>query len=73
MSDAGPSYKVYRNRWLNLVLLIPIIVASEVFWLTFAPIESLAKEFYTTSSFNISLFSLSYMVMYILLPCQHRL
>lgn len=66
MTEAGPSYKVYSSRWRNLALLIPIIVASEIFWLTFAPIESIAKEFYNTSSFNISLFSLSYMVMYIL-------
>jgi FLVCR family MFS transporter 7 len=66
MTETGPSYKVYRSRWLNLALLIPVIVASEIFWLTFAPIETIAKEFYNTSSFNISLFSLSYMVMYIL-------
>ena len=66
MSETGPSYKVFKSRWLNLALLIPIIVASEVFWLTFAPIESSAKIFYNTSSFNISLFSISYMVMYIL-------
>lgn len=66
MTEAGPSYKVFKSRWLNLALLIPIIVASEIFWLSFAPIESIAKEFYNTSSFNISLFSLSYMVMYIL-------
>ncbi len=62
----SPSYRIYKSRWLTLALLIPIIVASEVFWLTFAPIEGVAQEFYNTSSLNISLFSMSYMLMYIL-------
>jgi FLVCR family MFS transporter 7 len=66
MTNGDPTYKVFKSRWTTLALLIPIIVASELFWLTFAPIESAAKEFYNTSTFNISLFSLSYMLMYII-------
>ncbi len=66
MTDTKKTYKVCKSRWLTLAMLIPIIVASELFWLTFAPIESAAMSFYNTSSFNISLFSLSYMLMYIL-------
>jgi FLVCR family MFS transporter 7 len=59
-------YKVYRNRWLMLALLIPIIVANELFWLTFAPIEKAACAFYNTSTMNIALFSISYMLMFII-------
>ena len=66
MTDtANQAYRVYKSRWLTLALLIPIIVATEVFWLTFAPIESAAMEYFGQSSFGISLFSLSYMLMYI--------
>ncbi|MDD5017299.1 MAG: MFS transporter [Eubacteriales bacterium] len=63
--DSMP-YRVYRSRWLILVLLIPVIVSSEIFWLTFAPIASFAQEYYHTSSLGINLFSMSYMLMYIL-------
>ena len=64
--DANMSYRVYPKRWLMLVLLIPIIVSSEIFWLSFAPIASFAQEYYHTSSLNINLFSMSYMLMYII-------
>lgn len=59
-------YKVYRSRWLMIVLLIPIIIANELFWLTFAPIEQAACDFYNASRMDISLFSISYMLMFIL-------
>lgn len=79
MQETGISpYKVYKSRWITIALLIPIIVASEVFWLTFAPIDKAAISFfynipnvtpdiYSSYSFNIALFSMSYMFMYILL------
>lgn len=72
------SYKVYKKRWLTITLLIPIIVASEVFWLTFAAVDKASISFFfniplsqiTTDIYNsympyIDLFSLSYMLMYI--------
>lgn len=49
-----------------LFALVPIIVSSEIFWLTFAPIASIAESYYKVSSLSISLFSMSYMIMYIL-------
>jgi FLVCR family MFS transporter 7 len=58
-------YRTFGYRWVVLFTLVPVIVASEIFWLTFAPIVSYAKEFYNTSSLNIDLFSMSYMLMYI--------
>lgn len=70
-------YKVYRSRWLTLALLIPIIVANELFWLTFAPIEKdaisfffnipvVTQEIYNEYSFQIALFSISYMFMFLI-------
>lgn len=63
---AGIKYKVYSYRWVVLLCLIPIIVSSEIFWLTFAPIATLAMDTYKVSSFSIDLFSMSYMFMYII-------
>jgi len=60
-------YPVYRFRWAVLLLIVPIIVSSEIFWLTFAPVASLAMAFFQTSSLGVDLFSMSYMIMYIVL------
>lgn len=60
------SYKTFPYRWAVLFALVPIIVSSEIFWLTFAPIASFAESHYKVSSLSISLFSMSYMIMYIL-------
>jgi MFS transporter, FLVCR family, MFS-domain-containing protein 7 len=59
-------YKVFSYRWVVLLCLVPIIVSSEIFWLTFAAITTPAAEYYKTSAENINLFSLAYMFMYII-------
>lgn len=58
-------YKVYPYRWLLLAIIIPIIVASEIFWLSFAPVSKAAQDFYHVGTMGIDVFSLSYMFMYI--------
>lgn len=59
-------YVVYKYRWIILASIVPIIICTEMFWLTLAPISSLAGEYYNVGSMGISLFSASYMIMYIL-------
>jgi MFS transporter, FLVCR family, MFS-domain-containing protein 7 len=60
-------YKVYPFRWLLLVIILPIIIASEIFWLSFAPISSalIKDHIYSVGTLGIDLFSMSYMLMYI--------
>ena len=60
-------YRVFRYRWAVLLALVPAILSSEVCWLTFAPIASQVMDHYQVSSFSVDLFSVSYMLMYILL------
>ena len=62
-----PNYRVFRFRWAILLALVPAILSSEVCWLSFAPISSAAMAFYGVSSLSVDLFSVSYMLMYILL------
>ncbi|MBD3919639.1 MFS transporter [Paenibacillus sp. PR3] len=45
--------------------MVPIIIATETMWLSFAPIASQAEEYYGVSSLAITWCSLSYMVMFI--------
>ncbi len=59
-------YKVFGYRWLILAAIVPAIICTEMFWLTLAPVASLAAEYYGVGSLEISMFSTSYMIMYIL-------
>ncbi len=60
-------YKTYRKRWLILAALVPIIIATEIYWLAFAPISSQVEAFFGVDELSITLFAMSYMFMYILL------
>ncbi len=55
-----------RYRFIILLAIIPIIVSTEMMWLSLAPISSLAEEYYGVSSLSIAMFSMSYMIMYII-------
>lgn len=59
-------YKVYGYRWIILAAIVPMILCTEMFWLTLAPISSMAEQYYGVGSMEISLFSTSYMIMYII-------
>ena len=57
---------VSAYRWVILAAIVPIITATEMMWLSLAPISSQAAGFFKVSDMNIALFSMSYMIMYIL-------
>jgi len=59
-------YKVLGYRWIILAVIVPIIISTEMFWLTLSPIASLAENYYHVGSMSISLFSMSYMIMYVI-------
>ncbi len=59
-------YKVFGYRWVILAAIVPMILCTEMFWLTFAPISSVAERYYGVGSFEISMFSTCYMIMYII-------
>ncbi|MCL2316976.1 MAG: MFS transporter [Actinomycetia bacterium] len=57
---------VYGYRWVVVAAAAPIIMASQVFWLSFAPVATQAQAYFGTSSLGISMLSMSYMLMYVL-------
>lgn len=59
-------YRTYPYRWVILAAIVPAIVCTEMFWLTLAPVSSLAESYYHVGSTEISMFATSYMIMYIL-------
>jgi FLVCR family MFS transporter 7 len=58
--------KVSRYRWVILISILPIIISTEMMWLSLAPISSFAQEFYGVDSISIDMMSISYMIMFIL-------
>lgn len=60
------SKNVSPYRWIILFAILPIIISTEMMWLSLAPISSMAEDFYGVGSMSITLFSMSYMIMFIL-------
>ena len=56
---------VSRYRWVILLAIFPMIISTEMMWLSLAPVSSLAKSFYNVSSLSIDMISMSYMIMFI--------
>jgi len=59
--------KVYPYRWVVLLSTIPVLAMTNVFWLTFAPVTSIAEKFYGVSPLRIAFLSMSYMIIYIIM------
>ncbi len=55
-----------KYRFVILLAIIPSIISTEMMWLSLAPISSIAEQHYGVSSLSIAMFSMSYMIMYIL-------
>ena len=57
---------VSSYRWVILFSIVPIIVSTEMMWLSLAPISSIAESFYGVDGISITLFTMSYMIMFVL-------
>ena len=58
--------RVYGYRWIVLLVFMAIIFASQLLWITFAPITGPAASYYGVSDLAIGLLSMSFMVVYII-------
>jgi len=59
-------YKIYRYRWVILAVFMFAAAVNQMLWITFAPITSVAVDFYHVSDFQIGLLSMCFMIVYIL-------
>lgn len=60
------SKDVSSYRWIIILAIVPIIISTEMMWLSLAPISSIAEKYYGVSSMSVAMFATSYMIMYIL-------
>jgi MFS transporter, FLVCR family, MFS-domain-containing protein 7 len=56
---------VSSYRWVILFSIVPIIISSEIMWLTLSPISSIAEKYYGVNGIWITLFTMSYMIMFV--------
>lgn len=53
-------------RWVVLFATVPVVIATEMMWLTFSPIASVVEAFYGVSNFAVNMLATSYMIMFII-------
>ena len=57
---------VSSYRWVILAAIVPIIISTEMMWLSLAPISSMAENYYNVGGMYITLFTMSYMIMFVI-------
>jgi MFS family permease len=66
MSDqVSTQYRVYGYRWVVLAVFMLANVAIQMLWISYAPITSLAAEYYGVSELAIGVLSMSFMIAFI--------
>ena len=58
-------YKIYGYRWVILAVFMFAAAINQMLWITFAPVTSVAVDFYQVSDFQIGLLSMCFMIVYI--------
>jgi sugar phosphate permease len=59
------NYKVYGYRWIILSVFMLAVAASQIMWITFAPITLEASDFYGVSDIKIGILSMCFMIVYL--------
>jgi len=58
-------FKVYKYRWIMLIVYMLVIAANQLLWITFAPITAAATSYYGVSDLYIGILSMCFMIVYI--------
>eukprot|EP00051_Salpingoeca_urceolata_P023579 m.401137 g.401137 ORF g.401137 m.401137 type:complete len:462 (-) comp20115_c6_seq1:286-1671(-) len=56
--------KLYKSRWLMLLVIFILQISNAMVWVTFAPIASIARDFYNTTTLVVNLQSLLFMFVF---------
>lgn len=58
-------YKLYKTRWLVLAVFMLINLTIQLLWISYAPINGLAADFYHVSDLQIGFLAMSFMIAFI--------
>jgi len=63
--DQTSGYTLYPKRWVVLVVFMLINLAIQLLWISYAPINGAAAEYYGVSELQIGFLAMSFMVAFI--------
>jgi MFS family permease len=58
-------FKVYGYRWVILTVFMLVVSINQLLWISFAPITSIAADYFNVSDIQIGLLSMSFMIVFI--------
>jgi cyanate permease len=58
-------FKVYRIRWMMLIVYMFMVAVNQLLWITFAPITGDATRYYGVTDLRIGILSMCFMIVYI--------
>jgi MFS family permease len=61
----GPTYQVYRYRWVVLAVFMLVNITIQMLWISFGSITLPAAEFYGVSDLQIGMLSMVFMIVFI--------
>ncbi|MCX6253880.1 MAG: MFS transporter [Bacteroidia bacterium] len=59
------NFKVYRIRWIMLIIYMLMAAVNQLLWITFAPITGDATKYYGVSDLRIGILSMCFMIVYV--------
>jgi cyanate permease len=59
-------FKVYRYRWVMLIVYMFMVAVNQMLWITFAPITSDATRYYHVTDLQIGILSMCFMIVYVI-------
>jgi len=62
---SNTDFKVYRSRWIMLIVYMCMVAVNQLLWITFAPITGDATKYYGVSDLRIGILSMCFMIVYI--------
>lgn len=66
VSIRSAQYVTSAYRWIVLASVVPILVITQMYWLTFSAIAPQSQAFYHTTPLAISVLSMSYMIAFVI-------
>ena len=58
-------FKVYKYRWVVLVVYMFVVTVNQLLWITFAPVTSDATLYYNVTDMQIGMLSMCFMLVYL--------
>lgn len=60
-----PNVRLYKRRWVTLLLFSFLSMSNAILWITYSPIAYIVSSYYNISLFVVNFLSLVYMIVYI--------